>query len=305
MKNGIKGLHVPVLLQEMLEALLPRSGAIYLDGTLGAGGYAEAILRSSSPAGIVVGLDLDPNAVERCARRLAEFGDRFKPMHGGFQQAPEILASLGIDRIDGAVLDLGISLNQLEDPQRGFSFRRSGPLDMRFDTDSGRTLLGYLKTTSREALEAVLSTYGEERFSRRIARGIIDARDRGKLDTTTDLAHVVKRLSRGRRSRIHPATRTFQALRIAVNDELENLEQALEGIPPLIKPGGRFCVVSYHSLEDRRVKLSFKERKRESGRWVLVTSSPIRPSAEELRANPRSRSGRLRVLEAAAVDEHA
>jgi 16S rRNA (cytosine1402-N4)-methyltransferase len=288
----------------MLEALIPRSGAIYLDGTLGAGGYAEAILRASSPAGTVVGLDLDPKAVERSARRLAEFGDRFKPMQGGFQQAPALLASLGIDRIDGAVLDLGLSSNQLEDPQRGFSFQFSGPLDMRFDTDSDRTLLEYLRTTSREELEATLSTYGEERFSRRIARGIIDARDRGKLATTRDLAHVVTRLSPRRRSRIHPATRTFQALRIAVNDELENLERALERIPPLIKPGGRFCIVSYHSLEDRRVKLSFREKKRERGRWVLVTSKPIRPSEEERRANPRSRSARLRVLEASAGDEH-
>jgi 16S rRNA (cytosine1402-N4)-methyltransferase len=175
---------------------------------------------------------------------------------------------------------------------------------MRFDTDSDRTLLEYLRTTSREELEATLSTYGEERFSRRIARGIIDARDRGKLATTRDLAHVVTRLSPRRRSRIHPATRTFQALRIAVNDELENLERALERIPPLIKPGGRFCIVSYHSLEDRRVKLSFREKKRERGRWVLVTSKPIRPSEEERRANPRSRSARLRVLEAVAGDEH-
>jgi 16S rRNA (cytosine1402-N4)-methyltransferase len=295
-------LHVPVLLQEMVEALIPRSGGMYLDGTLGAGGYAEAILRASSPAGTVVGLDLDPDAVERSARRLAEFGDRFKPIQGGFQQAPEILSSLGIDRIDGAVLDLGISSNQLEDPQRGFSFRFDGPLDMRFDTDSGGTLLEYLRTTSRERLEATLSTYGEERFSRRIARGIIDARNRGKLATTRDLADVVTRLVPRRGSRIHPATRTFQALRIAVNEELENLERALEGIPRLIKPGGRFCVVSYHSLEDRRVKLSFRERSREIGRWVLVTAKPIRPSAEELRTNPRSRSARMRVLEAAAPD---
>lgn len=296
-------MHVPVLLQEVLEALLPRSGGLYLDGTLGAGGYAEAILRASAPGGTVVALDLDRNAVERSEERLAEFGDRFRTIQGGFHDAPELLASLGIDRIDGAVLDLGISSDQLEDPGRGFSFRTEGPLDMRFDIDSGRTLSEYLKTASLAKLETALSTYGEERFSRRIARGIIKARDRGTLATTKDLAQLVTRHSPRRGSRIHPATRTFQALRIAVNEELANLDRALENIPPLINPGGRFCVVSYHSLEDRRVKLSFRERKQEAGRWVLITSKPIRPSAEEQRANPRSRSARLRVLEAAAGDE--
>jgi len=282
----------------MLQALRPRAGGVYLDGTLGAGGYSEAILQASEPDGTVVGLDLDRRAVERAKRRPAPFRDRFHGIRGGFHEAREILSSLGITRINGAVLDLGLSSDQLEDPGRGFSFRMEGPLDMRFDMDSGEPLLERLKRMSSKQLEEILSTYGEERFSRKIARGIITARDQGKLITTGDLARVVAGRVRRGRSRIHPATRTFQALRIALNREMENLETALEEVPSLLDPGGRFCVVSYHSLEDRRVKVSFRERKKDPERWNLITPKPIRPTEEEKRANPRSRSARMRVLEA-------
>ncbi|MBI4964753.1 MAG: 16S rRNA (cytosine(1402)-N(4))-methyltransferase RsmH [Desulfomonile tiedjei] len=294
---GDKGLHVPVLLQEMLQAIQPHPGGIYLDGTLGAGGYSEAILKASEPDGRVIALDLDAEAVRRAAARLKEYGPRFKAIHAGYHRAKEVLVPLGVPDVDAAVLDLGLSLDQLEDAERGFSFQRTSPLDMRFDTDSGPTALEYLQTISIKELEEILATYGEERYCKKLARGIIQARDRGQLLTTSDLAAVVARIVGGRRGRIHPATRTFQALRIAVNKELENLTAALEEIPSLLKPGGRFCVVSYHSLEDRLVKLSFRERKRESQMWTVVTPRPVRPSEEEQRRNPRSRSARMRVLE--------
>ncbi|HMK35555.1 MAG TPA: 16S rRNA (cytosine(1402)-N(4))-methyltransferase RsmH [Desulfomonilaceae bacterium] len=291
-------MHVPVLLQEILQILTPRSGGVYLDGTLGAGGYAEAILEESSPDGRVIGLDLDPDAVERATRRLDRFGNRFRPVHGGFQDAREILMSMAISRVDAAVLDLGLSSDQLEDPARGFSFRSTGPLDMRFDTSSGQKVAEYLQNISIKKLEEILAAYGEERYCKKLARGIIRERDRGSIATTEDLAQAVTGILGGRRGKIHPATRTFQALRIAVNRELENLEAALRDIPDLLAAGGRLCVVSYHSLEDRAVKNSFRERKRESGRWNIVFPKPVRPSPEETRSNPRARSARLRVLEA-------
>jgi 16S rRNA (cytosine1402-N4)-methyltransferase len=296
-------LHVPVLLQEVLQYLRPYDRGVYLDGTLGDGGYAEAILDASGPAGNVVGLDLDPEAVCRTAGRLQAHGERFRAVHGGFHEAGGILTDLGIKAIDGAVLDLGLSSEQLDNPQRGFSFRFNGPLDMRFDTTSGEGALDLLETISVNKLEEILATYGEERYCKKLARGIVEARRRGVLSTTQDLANVVSGILAGRRGKIHPATRTFQALRIAVNRELENLNRALIDIPPLLKPGGRFCVVSYHSLEDRAVKLAFRERNKEPQKWVVVTPKPLRPSAEEMKNNPRSRSARMRVLEAVAAPD--
>jgi 16S rRNA (cytosine1402-N4)-methyltransferase len=302
-KTRRRRLHVPVLVQEMLQYLRPHSRGVYLDGTLGAGGYAEAILDASRPGGEVVGLDLDPSAVNRTALRLQAHEHRFRAVHGGFHEAASILAGLGIEALDGAVLDLGLSSEQLEDPERGFSFRRNGPLDMRFDTTSEVAVLDLLETISVNRLEEILATYGEERYCKKLARGILEARRRGVLSTTQDLANVVSSVLAGRRGKIHPATRTFQALRIAVNRELENLSLALMDIPPLLKPGGRFCVVSYHSLEDRAVKRSFKDRSKEPQKWILVTPKPLRPSTEEMKNNPRSRSARMRVLEAAAAPD--
>ncbi|MGB6065560.1 MAG: 16S rRNA (cytosine(1402)-N(4))-methyltransferase RsmH [Desulfomonilaceae bacterium] len=291
-------MHVPVLLQEMLENLRPRAGGVYLDGTLGTGGYAEAILDTSNPDGKVVGLDLDSQAVSRTRTRLQSYGQRFHAVHGGFQDARHILFALNIVAIDGAVLDLGLSSDQLDDPNRGFSFRFNGPLDMRFDTTAGQDVLDLLETISINELEEMLATYGEERYCKKLARGILEARRRRALSTTQDLASVVLGILGRRRGKIHPATRTFQALRIAVNRELDNLDRALADIPSLLKPGGRFCVVSYHSLEDRAVKRSFKDRIKSSQRWALVTPKPVRPSTEETKRNPRSRSARMRVLEA-------
>lgn len=282
----------------MLEAMQPRPGGLYLDGTLGAGGYAHALLQGSHPDGMVVGLDLDAEAIARTSKRMEPFGERFVPIQGGFHEAKAILRSRGITAIDGAVLDLGLSSDQLDDAQRGFSFQASGPLDMRFDRDSGESLVQMLKRVSIRELEMILSAFGEERHYRKIARSIRAAIDAHRLETTGDLAVVIAKAVGGRRGKIHPATRAFQAFRIAVNQELENLDRALADIPDLLKPGGRFCVVSYHSLEDRRVKLAFRERKRLAEQWALVTVKPIRPDAEEVRANPRGRSARLRVLEA-------
>lgn len=293
-------MHVPVLVQEMLEALRPGPSGVYLDGTVGSGGYAEAILRASHPHGTVVGLDLDPAAVIRSSERLAEYGSRFKAVHGGYQDARSILRSLGFDSVNGAVIDLGLSSEQVEDPERGFSFQASGPLDMRFDTTSGLTAMEYLDRLSTLQLEEILATYGEERYCRKLARGIIRARDRGALNTTEDLAKTVSRLLGGRRGKIHPATRTFQALRIALNRELDNLTVALEEIPSLLTSKSRFCVVSYHSLEDRLVKHSFRRMSKDPARWTVLSARPVRPSYEEVRANPRARSARMRVLEAAA-----
>ena len=288
--------HVPVLLHEMLEAIRPGSGGMYLDGTLGAGGYAEAILQASEPDGRLVGLDLDPFAVERARERLQRYGDRFRAVHGGFHQARSILGSLGITALDGAVIDLGLSSDQLEDAERGFSFQRSGPLDMRFDPTTGEPLFEQLLNISTKKLEEILATYGEERYCKKLARGIVNALAQGKLKNTHDLAELVTRIYGKRREKIHPATRTFQALRIAANRELENLETALWDVPLLLKKGGRFCVISYHSLEDRAVKLSFREKIKDMQRWSTITLRPVRPGNEEIRANPRARSARMRAL---------
>ena len=285
------------MLKEMLQAIRPRSGGVYLDGTLGSCGYSRAILEESDPDGFVVGIDLDPEAIWKATERLERYQGRFIVVHGGFHQAGHILESLGIFSVDAAVLDLGLSSEQLEDSRRGFSFRSDGPLDMRFDTSSDHSLRELLDQLSVQQLEDILLTYGEARYFRKLARGILLARDRGKIQTTGDLANVVSRLIGKRRGKIHPATRTFQALRISLNREMENLSTALHQIPGFIKPGGRLCVVSYHSLEDRLVKLSFRERKRNPGRWKVITPKPIQPSPEEILANPRARSAKMRVLE--------
>ncbi len=290
-------MHVPVLLHEILQGINPLPGGMYLDGTLGGGGYAEALLDGCGPDGILVGLDLDGASIERCRRRLERFADRFIAVHGGFHEAREVLKSRGIQGIDGAVLDLGLSSDQLDDPDRGFSFQAGGPLDMRFDTGSGENVIELLRRISVKELETILLTYGEERYFRRVARSIFRALDQSRLKNTDDLARVVAGSVRGRRGKIHPATRTFQALRIAVNKELENLDKALADIPDLLNPGGRFCVVSYHSLEDRRVKTSFREKKPFADQWTIVTPKPVRAGIEEVRANPRARSARLRILE--------
>ena len=293
-------MHIPALLDEVIELLKPTDGGIYLDGTLGYGGYSLAILRESSPNGIVYGFDLDKSAIEGSSSRLSEFGDRFRPVHCGYHEAAEALRSLGIIGVDGIALDLGLSSTQIDDPERGFSFRFDGPLDMRFDKESGETLLEMLKTIKAPALEKVLREYGEERFASRVAKAIVEASRKGTLKTTRDLADLTARVIPGRRGKIHPATRTFQGLRIMVNHELDNLKTALENLPELLKVGARLCVVSYHSLEDRLVKIAFREMAKSSTKLRIVTPKPVRPTNEEARSNPRARSARLRAIEAVA-----
>ncbi len=291
---------MPALLDEVIELLEPTDGGIYLDGTLGYGGYSLSILMKSSPTGIVYGFDVDKSAIEVATMRLSEFGDRFRPVHCGYHEAPEALGSLGVSSVDGIALDLGLSSTQIDDPERGFSFRFEGPLDMRFDTESGLTLMEMLKTIRVSDLEKVLREYGEERFASRIAKAIVEASRKRTLKTTSDLADLTVRVIPGRRGKIHPATRTFQGLRIMVNRELDNLKSALETLPGLLKSGARLCVVSYHSLEDRLVKIAFREIAKSSEKLRIVTPKPVRPTNEEARSNPRARSARLRALEAIA-----
>jgi 16S rRNA (cytosine1402-N4)-methyltransferase len=291
-------LHQPVLIKELIEFLAPRQGGVYVDGCLGAGGYAEAILEASGPDGRLFGFDIDEDALSRAQARLQNYGERFTCWHAGYQDAQAILESIGAGKVDGIVVDLGLSSDQLDDPLRGFSFRFSGPLDMRFDRAAGESAEDLLKNISRGELEKIIREYGEEPRAARIAQRLKESANSGVLSNTQELSNIVLRTIGRKRGKIHPATRVFQALRILVNNELGNLEKGLEELPEMLSQHGRLIVVSYHSLEDRMVKRSFKEKSRKSERWQILTPRPLRPSREELRANPRSRSAKMRVIEA-------
>ncbi len=299
--------HIPVLCEEVLAGLQVRSGGRYIDATLGAGGHAAAILQASDPDGLLLGLDADPEAVSYARERLRVFGQRAVLWVGNFQHLAAVASALGFARVDGILLDLGLSSRQLEDAARGFSFTQEGPLDMRMDPSQGQTAAELVNTLPEGALAELLWQYGEERHSRRIARAIVATRP---VSRTDELAELVARTV-GRREKIHPATRTFQALRIAVNKELDALEAALPQARDALKPGGRLAVIAFHSLEDRLVKQFYR---RESAECLCppevpvcscehqatlkeVTRKPIRPSDEEVAQNPRSRSARLRVAE--------
>jgi len=297
-RSGACGRHVPVMCAEMVEVLAPGSSGIYFDGTLGSGGYAEALLEASGPDGRVIGVDVDAAAVERCRERFARYGERAILIHAGYHQAGEVLAGLGVPAVDGAVLDFGLSSDQLQDAGRGFSFQKDGPLDMRFDSSRGEPASEYLERISSNELEEILATYGEERYCKKLARAIHGEARRGGVKTTRDLVRIVEQLLGRRRGKIHPATRVFQAIRIAVNREAEHVRIGLRVIPRYLAPGARFCVVSYHSLEDREVKTAFRERAGDRERWKVLTPKPLRPSAGEVSRNPRARSARMRVLEA-------
>jgi 16S rRNA (cytosine1402-N4)-methyltransferase len=302
--------HVPVLLAEMLEALAPRDGGIYLDGTFGGGGYASAILDRA--ACTLWAIDRDPAAIARGAA-LARPGLHL--LHGSFGGMVGLLAGHGVTALDGVVLDLGVSSYQIDDPARGFSFRADGPLDMRMSS-AGPTAADLVNTLPEAELADLIYRYGEERASRRVARRIVQARAEAPLTTTAALARVIRGAVRADKSGIDPATRSFQALRIRVNDELGEIERGLAQAAWLLRPGGRLVVVSFHSLEDRIVKQFMAEAAgrlpaasrhdpgglvaRAPARFRLLTGKPVRPSAEEARANPRARSGRLRALECTA-----
>lgn len=306
-------MHVPVLLEEVIELLHPQPGGLYIDGTVGAGGHAAAMLNASEPDGELFGFDRDVQALEVATRRLAEFGERVHLFQANFNDLSQLARRYQIPPVNGILLDLGISSMQVDQPERGFSFQVDGPLDMRMDPGSGQTAADLVNQLPEDELADLIYRYGEERRSRRIARAIVKARP---LYRTEALARVVaaatpKRGGRQTRATIHPATRTFQALRIAVNDELGALERALPQALQCLKPGGRLAVISFHSLEDRIAKQYFKQESQDcicppeqpictcghQASIRLVTKKPITAGSTELNSNPRARSAKLRVVE--------
>lgn len=283
--------HVPVLLNEVIELLAPAPGKVIVDGTLGGGGHARALAEKVGSEGLIIGFDRDPIPIDRAVRTMQ--GLPIQVVQSNFCDIPEVLAELDIKQVDGVLLDLGLSSDQLADGDRGFSFSSDGPLDLRFDTTQGEPTWRLINRLSPENLADLIYAYGEERHSRRIARAIVKRREESPIRTTMELAEVVRRAVPKTRDslRIDPATRTFQALRIAVNEELKSLEIALRRIPDFLAPGGRVAIISFHSLEDRRVKEAF----REDDRYEVITRRPIQASEEEINRNPRSRSAKMRV----------
>lgn len=301
--------HLPVLYEEVLEALAPESGGRYVDATLGGGGHAEGILERSAPDGRLLGIDADPEAIAFAQRRLERFGDRVVLLNDNFVNLEQVAVGSGFCPVDGILFDLGLSSRQLAAAHRGFSFALEGPLDMRFSPAEGPTAAEIVSTWSEQELARIIREFGEEPRARAVARAIVTARRQGPISTTSKLAEVVASVVPRRPGHIHPATRTFQALRIAVNRELDNLIAALRQAVDLLKPGGRLAVIAFHSLEDRIVKRFIVEESRgcicpprlpecvcqHRPRLKLTTRKPIVPSTEELNRNPRSRSARLRV----------
>lgn len=305
--------HLPVLAAEVLEQLAPRPGGVYLDGTLGGGGHSELILEKIGPEGLVVGIDRDQAALKAASERLSRFGNCFKAIQGSFGDLKELLAAQGITTLDGLLLDLGVSSHQLDTVERGFSFRLNGPLDMRMDSNDGDTAADLLAELSADELEKIIKDFGEERWAKKIAAKIVQVRQETPITTTLQLAELVAGSipRRFHEDRIHPATRTFQGLRIAVNQELEQAREGVSAGIALLKPGGRIAVISFHSLEDRIVKHLFREAatgcicpprmpycvcNRKPDLKVL-TGRPITAGAVELADNPRARSAKLRVAE--------
>ncbi len=298
--------HVSVLLREVLEILSPKDGGVYVDGTFGAGGYTRAILRAADC--VVYGIDQDPVAVEFGAEMADEFGDRFVMLQGQYADMESLLADKGVTAVDGIALDIGVSSMQIDEAERGFSFMRNGPLDMRM-SKSGRTAAEIVNEESEAELARIIFVYGEERRSRAIARAVAERRKVTPFTSTVELAETVASVVRPTGKGIHPATRTFQALRIVVNDELGQLVEGLAASERLLTPGGRLAVVSFHSLEDRRVKNFLSARSEGRARpsrhipvtdegpaptFKLIKKGTIKAKADELAVNPRSRSARLR-----------
>lgn len=302
------GSHTPVLYQQVLSALQPGAGSRHIDGTVGAGGHAAGILQASLPDGELLGLDRDPSALALARSHLARFGGRVHLAHRSFAEMHLAAAALPWATVSGVLLDLGLSSMQVDDPARGFAFRLEGPLDMRFDPGQPTTAADLVNETSEAELADLLWRFGEEPRSRQVAHRIVLARP---LATTTELAQVVARTARRGRPGMHPATRVFQALRIAVNGELEALQEGLKQAHALVAPGGRIAVIAFHSLEDRIVKEFFRRESRDCicppGQPVctcghratlrILTRKPVEPDEAEVRANPRARSAKLRVAE--------
>lgn len=291
--------HLPVLLNEVLAALEPKTGCVYADLTTGAAGHSTAILEASAPDGRLIAIDRDPYAVEIATAALARFGARATVVHGEFGDLAGILRAQGSERVHGLIADLGVSSPQLDRAERGFSFRRSGPLDMRMDTSQGETVAEMIARLDEAELTDILRRYGEERRARAVARSLVRASEAGELRTTEDLRNAVLRGTGPQRSRIDPATRSFQGLRIAVNREIEQLEALLAELPDLLHDGGVAAIISFHSLEDRPVKHAFRgdERLEPLSRRVVIASE------EEQARNPRSRSAKLRAARRLPRDE--
>jgi len=289
-----------VLVDDVVSMLAPRPEGVYVDCTVGLGGHTAALIAAG--AGRVIGLDRDESAIEQARTRLAavQSGSAVELVHGDYRDLVAVLRRCGVEQVAGAVADLGVSSMQIDRAERGFSFRQAGPLDMRMDRSAGPTLAERLATTNETELADVIFKFGEERHSRRVARAIMRAQSQGQLKTTTDLASAVRRAAGGGTwQRIDPATRTFQALRIWVNGELDGLETFIEHALSVLLPGGRLAIIAFHSLEDRVVKHTMRRLAAE-GAATLVTRRPIVPGDEEIDRNPRARSARLRGLEKAA-----
>jgi 16S rRNA (cytosine1402-N4)-methyltransferase len=293
--------HVPVLLDEVMGFLMPVAGGVYCDATLGLGGHSSRILQLSSPDGRLVGLDRDSEALAKARANLAGFGDRATLVHTRFGSLRSVLDGLGLASLDGCLVDLGVSSLQLDSADRGFSFRKAAPLDMRMDQSQGETAAEFLRRADESDLERILRDLGEERFARKIARAIVEVRSRSDLSTTNALAELIAKVVPFRERNRDPATRSFQALRIALNDELGELERFLADAPACLRPGGRLVVISFHSLEDRIVKRQFRAL---AGRDVttgprlrILTKHVVIASDDERRRNPRSRSAKLRAVE--------
>ena len=306
--------HVPVMLDQVIASLAPHDGGCYLDGTFGGGGYAQAILESAQCT--LWAIDRDPEAIQRGISLAARFPGRLHLLHGEFGDMVALLDRVGVSALDGVVLDLGLSSFQIDDPERGFSFRTDGPLDMRMGKH-GTSAADLVNTLPEAGLADLLFEFGEERASRRIARAIVTARQQALIKTTGNLAAIIRSVLPPDRSGLDPATRSFQALRIQVNNELQQIEQALEQATQLLSPGGRLVVVAFHSLEDRIVKRFMTDvsgraaapsrhdprglLSRPGSQFRLLTARALRPAAEEIQRNPRSRSARLRAVERIAV----
>ncbi|MDA0988232.1 MAG: 16S rRNA (cytosine(1402)-N(4))-methyltransferase RsmH [Chloroflexi bacterium] len=286
--------HVPVLTQQVVEGLQVKVGGRYIDCTVGEGGHSRAILEASSPGGQLLGIDLDPQALGTAEGNLHAFRDLITLTNDNFRNLKQIAFDQGFDPVDGILLDLGLSSLQLEGGNRGFSFRTEEPLDMRFDPRQEVTAWEVVNQYSREDLIQVISTYGEEYRADRIAREVLENRP---IDTSLQLAQVVAKAARGPWGRTHPATRTFQAIRMEVNNELENIELVLAQAVSLLTLGGRLVVISYHSLEDRLIKNLFRQESREARSIRVMNKKVISPSRDEVRTNRRSRSARMRVAE--------
>jgi len=302
--------HISVMLGEVIEALQPREGGLYVDGTFGRGGYSRALL--DAKAGTVFGIDRDPDAIKAGEEMAKSYGTRLRLLQGTFGSMRALLDETHKGKIDGITFDLGVSSPQLDEAERGFSFQADGPLDMRMSRE-GESAADLVNTASEKELADIIYTYGEERFSRRVARRIVERRKEKALNRTGELASLIREVVPRSKDGVDPATRTFQALRIAVNDEMGELKRGLEAAASFLKPEGRLAVVSFHSLEDRCVKeflrdqsdaaprasrhLPFDSSETPKPLFRLLTRKPVLPSTEEIAANPRSRSARLRVAE--------